>query len=344
MSSGLLLASLLLGDPFTLEWTAPDGCPTQDDVQQRLAAALEATAGPPLDARAVIVATQDEQFRLELSLGRDGVTEGTRILEGETCAEVSDAAVLIVAIAIDPNAAEALIPLEPEPEPAAAPDPAVVPEPAPAAEPEPEPETATQPVPEPAAVTQPGAAPVLTAPVPRLAVRVDAAIGGGLDVGILPSVGGVLSVLAALHGPLWRAEFGASYATPRERSAPSNPEVGGRFQLWSVDVRGCPVLGGEAVTVPLCIGVRAGLMHGAGRGAGLQSNTAAASPWVAASLVPTLLWRPPAVAGGRLLLGARAEASVSLTRPGFSTAQGGPLFEAGAVGGQFSALLGFALR
>ena len=84
-------------------------------------------------------------------------------------------------------------------------------------------------------------------------------------------------------------------------------------------------------------------MHGAGRGA-LASRNSAASPWVAASLAPTLLWRPPTVAGGRLLFGARAEGSVSVTRPGFKTTVGGQLLEAGPLGGQFSVLLGFALR
>jgi hypothetical protein len=62
------------------------------------------------------------------------------------------------------------------------------------------------------------------------------------------------------------------------------------------------------------------------------------------SFAPTLLWRPPTVAGGRLILGARGELSVSLTAPGFATTQGNAVFEGGPLGGQFSALVGFSLR
>ncbi|MBV1860431.1 MAG: hypothetical protein KUG77_18605, partial [Nannocystaceae bacterium] len=117
MMPGWVLAVMLAGEPFTLQWTAPQACPAQDEAQQRLTAALGTTTGPPLDARAVITETEEGSFQLALTLSRDGITEGTRTLVGESCSEVSDAALLIVAIAIDPNAADALLPPEPEPEP-----------------------------------------------------------------------------------------------------------------------------------------------------------------------------------------------------------------------------------
>ncbi|MGH1348402.1 MAG: hypothetical protein ACRBN8_43015 [Nannocystales bacterium] len=335
MIAGAVLASMLVAEPFTLEWTAPQGCPAQDEAKQRLAAALGETSGSPLDARAVITETSDARFQLALTLSRDGEAAGTRTLEGETCAEVSDAALLIVAIAIDPNAAEALTATEPVPEPEPEPEPEPIPEPEPVAEPEPEPVPEPEPEPEP----EPDLEPVPTPPVP---VGVDLVLGGGFGLGVLPSVGGVVDLHVAARIRRWRIELGATYETPREQTSSSDPTVGGRFFVWSVDARACPVFGRNALTVPLCVGARAGLMHGTGIG-DLESDSAA-SPWVGASVAPTLLWRPPAAADGRLILGARAEGSVSLTRPGFETTGQTPLFEGGPLGGQFGVLLGFALR
>ena len=171
---------------------------------------------------------------------------------------------------------------------------------------------------------------------------VDLLAAGGVGFGILPTVTGTVGVQAALLGARWRIELGGTYETPTSSSAPTRPELGARAQLWSVEARGCGTLGRSAISVPLCGGVRAGLLHAEGTGA-LETTDRAASPWIALSVAPTVLWRP-AFANARLLLGARAEASVSLTRPGFSTAQGSTILEGGAVGGQFTALIGYAVR
>ena len=343
MTGALLLALAFAGDPFSLDWAAPPGCPTGEAVYARIAAAIGAVEGPTLQARAEIEQHGDGTFGLTLALSRRGEPEGTRTLQGPTCEAVSDAAILIVAIAIDPDAAEALAP-DPEPEPSPEPEPEPVPEPSPEPPPEPIPEPPPEPIPEPQPVPEPDAAPAPPRPAgPPL--RVDGVLGGGLAVGTLPSLGGGVSLHFALHRPRWRVELGATYETPRETAAVDDPAIRGRFQLWSLDARGCPVFGRDALTFPLCVGMRAGLMHGAA--VNLPVRTPAASLWVAASLAPTLLWRPPSVAGGRLLLGLRAEGSVSLTRPGFSTVAGAEttkVFDGGPIGGQFGALLGFAVR
>jgi hypothetical protein len=352
MTAAALLGLALASDPFSLEWTAPDGCPTSDAITERIAAAVGDVEGPPLRARAEIVELEDQTFSLTLTLGREGEPEGLRTLEGPTCVAVSDAAILIVAIAIDPNAASALTPpddsidpIVPAQVPAPPPEEPEEPEEPPPEEPEePPPEEPEEPPPAEPRDPTPTSTP---APVPEPArqLAVDLAGNFGVGLGILPSVGGALGLHTALHGPLWRIELGATYETPRETSAASTPDVRGAFQLWSVDLRGCPVLGRNTLTVPLCLGVRAGLMHGVGRG--VADPAAAASPWVAVSAAPTLLWRPRSVADQRLLLGVRAEASVSLTRPGFATTAGSTsteVYEAGPVGGQVGALVGVRLR
>lgn len=342
MIEALLLGSVLASDPFTLEWTAPAGCPSEDDARGRIAAALGEVDAPTLRAQASITQTEDGMFALALTLGRDGEPPGTRTLEGASCAEVADAAVLVIAIAIDPNAAAALL----EPEPTVPEPPPVPPEPDPEPKPEPDPEPDPTPPPEPTPPREPAthSTPGRAAPPsdPSLDLGVDTLVQGGAALGVLPSASGMVGVHVALHGSRWRAEVGGTYETPTNTTAPGNSDVGGRFQLWSVDVRGCPVLGRAAVAVPLCLGFRAGQMHGAGRGSLERAD--AASPWLGVSFAPTLLWRPPTVAGGRLILGARGELSVSLTAPGFATTQGNAVFEGGPLGGQFSALVGFSLR
>ncbi|MEM6293257.1 MAG: hypothetical protein AAGA54_18440 [Myxococcota bacterium] len=367
----VLAATLgLFGSPLELEWDAPDTCPTAAAIEARVREAVGETQGPPLRASARITSATQGSFTVDLTLAQDDGPPARRSVSGATCAEVSDAAVLILVIAIDPDAAAALPPpgSDPGSEPAAEPDPPppddgrdtmgvpeperTIPDPAPTDTQDP----GSVPAPEPATVTppsaprsDPGSEPPSNgepedastrAPPARLGL--DILAGGGLALGVLPTATGFVGLHAALVGKRWRAELGGAYEAPVDATAPGRSELGARAQLWSVDARGCATLGRARLSVPLCGGIRVGLLHAEGTGA-LQTSDRAASPWVAVSAAPTLLWRPT-FARERLVLGARAEASVSLTRPGFATAQGSSVLEGGPIGGQFSALIGYALR
>jgi len=91
-----------------LRWNAPAGCPSQDAVDAELARLL---AGARVDTARSVTATATvtlvgEQYRLRLEIERDGSTSA-REITGASCLGVANAAALMVAMAIDPEAARA---------------------------------------------------------------------------------------------------------------------------------------------------------------------------------------------------------------------------------------------
>jgi hypothetical protein len=88
-----------------LSWSAPPGCPGEAEVLalvEQLVGERKITLRQPLWARGS-VALSDGLFRLELSW-RSASEEAVRTVEGESCAEVSQAAAVIIALAADPAA------------------------------------------------------------------------------------------------------------------------------------------------------------------------------------------------------------------------------------------------
>lgn len=85
---------------LTLTWSAPPGCPTARQVEEAVERQLSgATAEPPITVTGR-VSSADGRWQVELrnSLG------GERTLTGSTCSTVSSAAVVVVALMIDPLA------------------------------------------------------------------------------------------------------------------------------------------------------------------------------------------------------------------------------------------------
>lgn len=121
MLSWLLTAALAQAPDFNLAWSAPFGCPQRDEVlalvQQRLKRAPEA-----LDMRGTI-AFADGVYRLVLEspLGR-------REIVGPSCAELTQAGALIIALLLDP-----MLLSRPEPEALPAPQAPAPPPPPPQA-------------------------------------------------------------------------------------------------------------------------------------------------------------------------------------------------------------------
>ena len=101
-----------------LEWSAPARCPTASAVQERLTRALVDSAADPRGLRARASVTEDEGgvLTLVLELERDDGPVGQRTLQASDCNELATAAVLIVALAVDPNAAIEEPVVEPPPE------------------------------------------------------------------------------------------------------------------------------------------------------------------------------------------------------------------------------------
>ncbi|WP_437596080.1 hypothetical protein [Sorangium sp. So ce590] len=106
-----------------LDWIAPGECADRGrvlaEIEQRLGRSSEANGEPPLKARAVVSRNERGSWDLRLTTAL-GETTRSRELHGETCAELADAAALIIALAIDPDAASRGTPTA-EPDTGAAP-------------------------------------------------------------------------------------------------------------------------------------------------------------------------------------------------------------------------------
>jgi hypothetical protein len=107
----------------SIEWTAPDECADSTvlraEIESLLGGSLEAAAERPLAARALVSRT-GERWHLQLELTQDGVSR-RRLLQGESCQALLDAAAVVIALAINPaldrSAAERTGSVAPAPEP-----------------------------------------------------------------------------------------------------------------------------------------------------------------------------------------------------------------------------------
>lgn len=90
-------------EPLSLAWTAPAGCPSRDDVlaetRRLLGGKIESDA--PLAARAEVALAAPSDYRLRITLDRTP-GERPREVHAPTCAELGDAAALILALSLDP--------------------------------------------------------------------------------------------------------------------------------------------------------------------------------------------------------------------------------------------------
>jgi len=275
-----------------LEWSAPARCPTGSAVQERLARALADSAADPagLRARAAITEGEGGVLTLVLELERDDGPVGQRTMQASDCNELATAAVLIVALAVDPNAAIEEPVEEPPPEDELVPEPSEGPEPPPEpVEPEPppvepEPPPPIEPEPETAAPARPEQPPD-RAPLLHVGLRV----GAGAGFSVLTNASAVVSAGAAVWGRAFRVELGASYWTPVE-VRPEGASAGGRLQQWTIDARGCGLLRPGPIELPLCGGLDVGAVHGVG--VDVASPRQVASLRLAFAAGAALVWRP----------------------------------------------------
>lgn len=332
MLHAAVMAAALAGPAVELRWDAPAGCPSQEEVAGQIAEMVGDSAEAP--ARVEFrVERRDERWQLvgEISGVADG---GRRELSAASCEELAEAAVLIVAIAVDP-------PVVPE-----------APEPAPVGEAEPEPVAA--PVVEPASTEQAQRqlraerAFVWLSRSPTRRAWALVGLGGGAGIGVLPGPAGVVRLSLGVRGSRrpgvftterWSVALVQDVWLPRGLEVSSAPRYGGRFWAYSAGVRGCGVVwtgesvesgGGRRLSVPLCGAIAAGVMVGEGTGA-LSVSQRRVAPWVTASAGPGLRVRLSPQVG---LLFA-AEVVVALARPQFDITGEGVVC-CGRVGGLFT--------
>ena len=250
-----------------LRWTAPAGCPDDEDVRERIEALL---TGPPRGEGVMKVAGSVTEapsgFRLVLATDFDGHAEN-RELSAEACADLGEATAILLAFALEPELAGSMPEsalardAEPEPEPESAPV-TTVPEPtvreSQHEERMPEPlELEPRPPSEPPARPSPGP----DAPIARPSFFFR--LGGAVELGVLPGVSGGPRVALGVGWTKVRIDLHGAYLLPR-RDPASGP--GAEYQAGLVGLRGCalPTVG-DVVTLPVCAGIEGGAVRAATR-------------------------------------------------------------------------------
>lgn len=290
-----------------LEWTAPAACPDREDVLARVEALLPAAPSgdaAPVRARATIVA---DPAGSTLVLDIDGLPTGAgrRELTAADCDELTDAAALLLALAIDPAAA------------VAAPEPVTPPPLAVAAPP-------TRPAPR-------GSPPTPRAPVTSIALRPELGLSLGAPAPAGLYAGGALGVVRRR----WRIELaGRHHVVSRGSLAAIASDAALRASLTTVSARGCATRSWTSMALHGCAGVVGGVMIG--RGSGLPGAQRSAKPYLAASVAIATTWR----IHDRVGLWIEAALTPVIVRPGYAVSTvAGPrrvyrtAAIAGAVGG-----------
>lgn len=326
-------------DPFALTWQAPESCPERAVLTGR----VEAFLGQSLEVR------RAQQLKIDAIVQEDAAagfvatvsvttTEASyeRRLDHQDCASLTEAAALVIALAIDPERVRA------HQTEAAPNDDADTPLAAPAA---PAPPVAAPPVPtvaanSPAPVTppaQPSAAPsATTAPNP---VVIDAGVRALLDVGTLPRAGlGIGGIFAVGVGRL-RVELTGTYWFPVEESVPGHAPAAVKVQLATGGLRGCYVWAPSDWALSACAGAELGDYRG--RGFNVDDPATSHQLWSAASAdlrLSRALTPWFGVFGG-------IEPGLAITRPRFGVTQGeetvevtqpGPVFLRTYIGAELS--------
>ncbi len=277
------------------------------------------TPAEPLRARAVVSRRGRGSYEVVLELA--GAAQGVRTLRARTCESVARAAALIIALAIDPQAAAVVSeePAEPEPEPPGPP-----PEPAPAT-----PVTADRP---PA---------VRNAPPPRSAFTPRGLVFLGFlgEKALLPRLAPGAELGGGLAWRFVRTDLSLGVVPRGTATLAGHPDVSADFTLAFLSLRGCAGYAGESATLLGCAAVRGSRIWARGKGASPSFSEAAHVP----SLEPGILFRTP---GGRGIgVEASANLVVPLRRPRFVILDGETereLFRPAALGVVFKLAAGYA--
>lgn len=308
-----------------IRWTAPPGCPGRE----ALIAGIERRRGRPLAPGAVRVdatvrAGPGRRFFLIIGLGVGG-REERRSVSGESCAALVDAAALLVALAIDEEAARVPagggeVASEASEVVGEVASDAVASEAGDGVASE---AAGTEEVGE-GEVLRPGPIGEVSSESAGTPVRARARVGGvvrglgGLEVGALPGVSGAVSLG---FGVLWRRvrlELVPTFVAPRSGTA-----AGVELRAWlaTFAALGCGRFGRGAVELPVCGGLEVGWMRAVVRGA--DGERVVPGGWVAGVLGAGVVWR----VRPRLGLMMAVQGVLALRRPGYQLRDPGPAIE-----------------
>jgi hypothetical protein len=277
--------------PLRVTWSAPADCPSEASVRARVDALLHASAdaalgaGMAVDARARAV--DDGTWLVELDLTSAGARRRRSIPGGRDCKEAAEAAAVVIAIAIDPEAASRVAdaPDEvatPDPESTAIPEAPSVPEPDPAPQ-----EAPAEPDPTPRPLLSPraDAAPKLPAASPLRGVL---GVFGAVGFGHMPAPAAAIGIEGGIALPRVRVTASGLWWF-RHRESFGSAAID--FRQWSTAVRACPVFEVHRyVEILACGGVEIG--QTIVRTSGLRGGEEPAPLWLAWLVQPALVIVP----------------------------------------------------
>ena len=334
----MLFASMLIGalavagNPIELQWDAPPGCPTADEVAREVEGLFGEGGGKGQTVQAEAqVAREGEGYRLELVVttrsGRDA-----RSIHDPRCEPLAHATALVVATLMDPIAVsehiEALSnPTPPTVEPPAEPPPRL-----------PEPPSIPPPSTEPPPPRATSSDRIDPRPPPRPAFRPSLRLGGFLGSATLPGLDGGLAVAVGFTRSKLRLELGASYAFPQSQPHPELAAVGLQLQSVTGQLRGCYVPAASRWEFPLCVAGDIGAMLGRGEGSAVLDPTTEVSLQLSALAEAHVVWR----ATDRVAVWLGAQGVLNLARPSFTVDTLEAFFTTPIGGGR--AKLGLELR
>ena len=264
-----------------LEWSAPGGCPNAVEVVERIEALLGARvtdlAPEPIVARGKVRQLEPLRYELELETHQRD-QRFARSMQAPSCAELSDAGALVLALAIDPTLAERRaraaqeISTEPSTPPA---------EPAQAEPVAPEQKVAAAVAATPPTGANPRDEPFEDGPEQQPSWNEwSARIGLLADVGTI-STGAAfgMRIGAGLGVGLFRAELGLSWLPPVRTITAFDPDRGGDIDFVAGELAGCAFPYRGPIEVLGCAAFELGRLHGAGFGTVVEGEGSA--PWFA---------------------------------------------------------------
>lgn len=302
----MLATGAAIAPAVELRWNAPEGCPDAVAVTSRLDEYLGHAPVSGESARVDAEVRRLDDGAWELTLRFEARPEDPRVLTNASCEGLAEAAVVVVAIAVAPDAVaeatEAPEPLEPESK-ELAPEP-----PAPAS-----PEAASQREPTSDSAARP--------------VELSLTALAGIGFGPVP-VGFVLAPSVAVSSRRWRVGIAAAYEPARSLRLADLPTSGSDVMHWALGPEACWLAAiAPSVAIPLCGGFELGQLHASP--VGLLDGQRQRSLWAAVI----------ATAGLRLRVHARVAvwlvpAAVITLTPSRVVVQGepSPLFRTAPVG------------
>jgi hypothetical protein len=280
----LAVAPLAAAEPIQrgalrLDWSAPGGCPNRVELVERIEALLgvpvAALAPEPIVARGTVRQLDTLRFELELET-HQREQRFVRSMQAPSCAELSDAGALVLALAIDPTLAERQARAE------AAPGTSALPGATPATpEAAPEPEAAKPPV-ETLDMADPAEAPPPPPPAPPRAPPWSLRAGVTVDAGTVAdvSLGARGSVEFGFEEA--RFELGVLWLPPARTFVESDTDRGGYVDLLAAQAAFCLLPLRGDFEMEGCLGLEVGRLHGAGFG--VETEIDGSALWLAGGL------------------------------------------------------------